>query len=152
TLPSSASGGGQGILPPALKCHRALPGFDPGIGRTTEYPRCLPDGPANPRISSPEGNTTISHIKPIGNGLRDILPYLCKELTGTIRLTDIGVAARRPRFALVAAQRIGGDDDDRNGAQYRIGLEATSHLISIEHRNLNIHQDEIGSLVLGHRE
>jgi len=73
--------------------------------------------------------------------LRHVLPYLCKELTGAIRLADIPIAARCSRFALIAAQRIGGDDDDRNGAQHRIGLEAASHFVSVKHGNLNVDLD-----------
>src|SRR5260370_17355168 len=81
-----------------------------------------------------------------------VLPYLCKQLTGAIRLADIPIAARCSRLALVAAQRIGGDDDDRNSAQHRIGLEPTRDLIAIEHGNLNVHQDEVRPLGLRHCE
>src|SRR5258708_21182713 len=57
-----------------------------------------------------------------------VLPYLCKQLTGAIRLADIPIAARCSRLALVAAQRIGGDDDDRNRSE-----EHTSELQSPDH-------------------
>ena len=75
-----------------------------------------------------------------------VFPDLCQEGSRTVRLGDVGVAARRPRLGLVAAQRIGRDRDDRDCAQRRIGLEAARNLVAVEQRQLDVHQDQVRPL------
>jgi hypothetical protein len=59
-------------------------------------------------------------------------------------LCHIGVAAGGACSGLVAAQRIGGDDNDRNTSQRRVSLDAAGRLVAVEERELNIHEDHIG--------
>src|SRR6516165_4832301 len=61
-------------------------------------------------------------------------------------LCHIGVAAGGARLGLVAAQCIGGDDDDGDVFQRRICLDAASRLIAVEKRKLNVHEDHIGTM------
>src|SRR6516225_2457592 len=63
-----------------------------------------------------------------------------------VRLCHIGVAAGGPRLGLVAAQCIGGDDDDGDVFQRRIGLDTACSLVAVEKRKLNVHEDHIGTL------
>src|ERR1051326_4625455 len=78
--------------------------------------------------------------------LRQILPDRRQELTRTERLGEVGIAARLACFALVAAQRIRCDHDDRDRAQRRIGLEPAGRLVAVEDRQLNVHEDQVGPL------
>src|SRR5215475_3114555 len=48
-------------------------------------------------------NLTLLALSSQWKCLRDVMLDCCKELTGAVRLTDIPIAARRSRFALVAA-------------------------------------------------
>src|SRR6202035_5883859 len=66
----------------------------------------------------------------------------------TIRLCDIGVAAGGARFGLIAAQRVRSHDDDRNGFEIGVGLDAPRRLIAVEQRQLNVHENEIGAFRL----
>src|SRR3984957_7738169 len=75
-------------------------------------------------------------------------PDLCQQLTRTIRLCDIGVAAGGARFGFIAAQSVRSHDDDRNGLKLGIGLDAPRRLVAVEQRQLNVHENEIGALRL----
>jgi hypothetical protein len=94
----------------------------------------------------------IIHRNRCTGTLRDVFPNFRKKLAGAVRFADIRIATCRSRFALVATEGIGGNSDDRNRPQHGICLESTRHFVSIKHRNLNVHQDEIWPLVLGHGE
>ena len=50
---------------------------------------------------------------------RHVLADLRQQRARAVGLGDIGVAAGGARLALVAGQRIGGDDDDRNALELR---------------------------------
>src|SRR5580704_15439782 len=76
-------------------------------------------------------------------------PDLCQQLARTIRLCDIGVAAGGTRFGLIAAQRVRSHDDDRNGFEIWVGLDAPRRLVAVEQWQLNVHENEIGALRLG---
>src|SRR5580700_4118661 len=62
------------------------------------------------------------------------------------RLRHIGVAAGGARLRLVAAQRIRGDDDDRDVLEGGIGLDAAGRLVAVENRELNVHEDHVGTM------
>src|SRR5260370_1352369 len=49
-------------------------------------------------------------------------------------------------LVLIAAQGIGRHNYDRNRAQCRIGLDAARCLIAVKHRQLDVHQDQVGPL------
>jgi hypothetical protein len=79
---------------------------------------------------------------------RQIFPDLCQKLARAVGLGYVAIAAGCPRLLLVAAQRIGCDDNDRDRTQLWIGLNAPCCLIAVENRKLNIHQDDIRSSCL----
>ena len=54
------------------------------------------------------------------------------------------IAARRPRLLFFTAEHIGGDGDDRDRSQRRIGFDPTRRCITVHDRQLDIHEDEIG--------
>src|SRR6516225_4503316 len=66
-----------------------------------------------------------------------------------VRLCHIGVAAGGERLGLVATQCIGGDDDDGDVFERRICLDAACSLVAVEKRELNVHEDHIGTLRSG---
>src|SRR6266568_1683095 len=80
--------------------------------------------------------------------LIEMLSYFRQQLAWTVRLRDIGVATGVASFALVAAQRIGGDHDDRNMLQIRLRFDAPRRFVTVENRQLNIHQNKIRLLHL----
>ena len=61
-----------------------------------------------------------------------------------VRLCHVGVAAGGARPGLVAAQCIGGDDNDGDMFQRRIRLDTAGRLVAVEQRKLNVHEDDIG--------
>src|SRR5215470_14692105 len=61
------------------------------------------------------------------------------------RLGEIAVASRRQRLGIVAGQGIGRDGDDRDVPQFRICFDRTGRLIAVDDRQLNIHENEVGS-------
>jgi hypothetical protein len=63
-----------------------------------------------------------------------------------VRLCHIGVAAGGARPGLVAAQCIGGDDNDGDVVQHRIRLDTAGRLVAVKKRELNVHQDDIGTM------
>src|SRR5258707_15505274 len=65
---------------------------------------------------------------------------------GAVRLSHVGVATSGTRLGLVAAQCIGGDDNDRDVLQRRISLDAAGRLVTVEKRKLNVHKDHIGMM------
>src|ERR1700674_4314911 len=77
---------------------------------------------------------------------RGVFANLGEQRPRTVRLCHIGVAAGGARLALVAAQRIGGDDDDGDVLQRRIGLDAAGRLVAVEKWELNVHKDHIGMM------
>src|SRR5262245_59476507 len=78
--------------------------------------------------------------------LSHIFPDFGEDRTRAVGLGDIGIAARRACLALVAAQGVGRDHDDRNGAQRRIGLDAARRLVAVEQRQLDVHEDQVRPL------
>jgi hypothetical protein len=64
---------------------------------------------------------------------------------------EIAVASRRERLRIVAGQSVGGDGNDRNVAQVRIGLDPSRRLIAVDYRQLNVHQNEVGPALGRHR-
>ncbi len=62
------------------------------------------------------------------------LRIFARSWRGLKRLGDVGIAARRACFVLIAAQRIRGDDDNRDSAIARIRLETPCRFIAVENR------------------
>jgi hypothetical protein len=69
-----------------------------------------------------------------------------KQFSCAVGLRDIGIAACRVRLFFVAAERVGGDDDDWNMAEIRLCLYAPCRLVSVKNRQLDIHQDQVRAL------
>src|SRR4029077_3170074 len=67
-----------------------------------------------------------------------------QHLARAVGLGDVAVAARGARLRLVARQSVGGHGDNRNPIQRRISLDAARRLVTVHHRHLDIHQDEVG--------
>src|SRR5262249_22257994 len=51
--------------------------------------------------------------------------------------------ARRLRLHVIAAQGVGRDHDDRYVTELWVGLDPARRLVSVEHRHLYVHQNEI---------
>src|SRR5215470_9428298 len=77
-------------------------------------------------------------------GLGQIFSDLGEKIARAEWLRHVGVATGFPRLGLIAAQRVGGDHDDRRGAQCRVGLDPACRLVAVEERQLDVHEDEIG--------
>ena len=67
-----------------------------------------------------------------------------KERTRAVGLCDVSIAACCTGLVLVAAQRIGGDDDNRDFGKFRIGLEAARRFVAVHDRKLDVHQNQVG--------
>src|SRR5262249_37090539 len=78
-----------------------------------------------------------------GLTLVQILSDLLEHHSRAERLGHPVVTPPSPRLLLVAAQRIGGERDDRDRLERRIRLELACRLISIQHWKLNVHENEI---------
>src|SRR6516164_6161717 len=79
--------------------------------------------------------------------LLQVLTNFRQQLARTKRLRHIVIAAGRPRLLFFATERIGGDGDDRNRAQCRIGLNPARGGVAVHDRQLDIHQDKIRPLL-----
>jgi hypothetical protein len=75
--------------------------------------------------------------------LNERIHELWRAVPSGCRLCHIGVAAGGARLRLVAAQCIGGDDDDGDVFQRRICLDTACSLVAVEKRELNVHQPRI---------
>ena len=72
-----------------------------------------------------------------------------EQLARAEGLCDIVVRTRRPRLRIVAAQRIGGDDDDRDVPEFGARLDAACRLVAVQLRHLDVHEDEVGTVRTG---
>src|SRR5829696_5640523 len=77
---------------------------------------------------------------------------LGEELARAEGLGDIAVAACSLRLRLVAGEGVGGDRDDRDVLQRRIGLDPPGGLVAVEHRELDVHQDQVRLVLDRHGE
>src|SRR5262249_37026663 len=75
--------------------------------------------------------------------------YFREQRARAVRLGDVSIAARPARLLLVAAQRIGGDHNNRDVHEIWISLEATGRLVAINQRQLDIHENEVWPLAGG---
>src|SRR4051794_21752666 len=77
--------------------------------------------------------------------LSDKTPYRFNKFADRDRLGQIGFAAAFADALLVALHRKGGDRDHRDRAQLRIVLDPARHFEARHLRQLDIHQDEVGT-------
>jgi hypothetical protein len=78
--------------------------------------------------------------------LGQVLTNFRQQLARAVRFWNVFITASRTRLLLFATKRIGGNCDDRDRPQRRIGLDPPRRLITVHARKLDIHQDEIGLL------
>jgi hypothetical protein len=74
------------------------------------------------------------------------------ELGHRDRLRQIGLATALADALLVAPHRKGGYRDHRNGLELRVSLEPLRHFETGDFRQLNVHQDQIGTVLAGEIE
>src|ERR1700694_4896746 len=79
--------------------------------------------------------------RPRGRG--QVLAHLRQELTRAVRLGNVGVATRGTGPVRIPAQRIGGDGDDGDSPERGIRLDSASNLVAVEHRELDVHENEV---------
>ena len=75
-----------------------------------------------------------------------MLTDFCQEFTRAKRFRDVVITAGRSRDFVFSVERIGGDRDDRDRSQSRIGFDPARGGVTVHDRHLNIHQDEVGAL------
>src|SRR3954447_6279186 len=85
----------------------------------------------------------------IGGLLGDKLAHFGQQLARAERLGDVRVGAGGKGLGLVAAERVGGDDHDRDWAQVRIGLDLARRLVAVQLGQLDVHQDQVGAVASG---
>src|SRR5918994_6071878 len=78
-------------------------------------------------------------LSPLGKQLAD----LGKQLTRTEWLGNVAIAPCREGFRLIARQCVGGDGNYRNVPERRVSLYAAGSVIPVDHRKLNVHQDQV---------
>src|SRR5215813_9481308 len=74
------------------------------------------------------------------------------ELGHRDRLRQIGLATSFADTLLVALHRKGSHRDHRNGLELRVFLEPLGHFETGDFRQLNVHQDQIGTVLAGEIE
>ena len=74
------------------------------------------------------------------------------ELGHRDRLRQIAFATGFPDALLIAPHRKGGHRDHRNGLELRVFLEPLGHFETGDFRQLNVHQDQIGTVLTGEIE
>src|SRR6516225_4548487 len=84
--------------------------------------------------------------------LLQVLANSRQEFARAKRFRDVVITASRSRLLFFATERIGGDRDNRDRSQRRIGLDPARSGVTVHDRHLNIHQDEIGPLLCNSRE
>src|SRR6266566_5485183 len=84
--------------------------------------------------------------------LLQVMPNFRQQLARAERLRHLVIAARRPCLLFFATEHIGGDRDDRDRSQLRIGFNPAGSCITVHDRELDIHQDEIGRLLCDCRQ
>src|SRR6185312_9874267 len=72
--------------------------------------------------------------------------HLAHDRLGLARLCEITVASDFHGFLAIRRQRMRGERDDRNATRFRIALEHLRRFPAVDHRNRNVHQDQIGLL------
>ena len=80
-------------------------------------------------------------------GLGEVLPNFRQQLARAVGFRNVIIAAGCARLLFFAAERIGGDRDDRDRFQGGIGFDAARGGIVVHDWQLDIHQDEIGPLL-----
>jgi hypothetical protein len=80
------------------------------------------------------------------------MPNFRQQVARAERFRHAVIAARCPRLPFFAAERIGGNRDDWDRSQLRIGFNQARSCITVHDRELNIHQDEIGPLLCDCRQ
>src|SRR5215203_4701362 len=66
---------------------------------------------------------------------------LGEQLARAERLCHIAVASRRARLRLVTGERVGGDGDNWNVAQFRLSLDPARGLVAVHDGKLDVHED-----------
>src|ERR1700730_4111837 len=88
----------------------------------------------------------ISHRSNPRARLGQVLANSRQQLARAVGFRHIFITACRPRLLLFATERVGGDRDNRNRTQGGIGFDPARHLVTVNARQLDIHQDKIGPL------
>jgi hypothetical protein len=70
------------------------------------------------------------------------------QLDGTVGLGHIVIAASGTSFLLISLHSEGAHRDNGRRRKFRVGLDLLRGLIAVEHRKLDVHQDEIGQVGL----
>src|SRR5215471_9184902 len=72
-----------------------------------------------------------------------------QELDGAVGLGDVVVAAGGACLLFITLHRERTDSNDRNFLEIGVGLDLPSGLVAVHHRELDVHEDEVGPLGLG---
>src|SRR5262249_12760401 len=78
------------------------------------------------------------------------LAHLRQELARAEGLGDVAVAAGIARLLLIARARVGGDGDHGYRLELGNGLDAAGRLVAVDHRELDVHEDEVGLVLRRH--
>src|SRR5262249_40399966 len=110
------------------------------------YPVCCarpPSGHSNTAPPSRPINSRRRIRSPHRRGLTQVLADLRQQLTRAVGLGNVGLATRGPGLLGIAAQSKGGDSDNGNDTQYRVGLDPARRLVAVEPGELDVHEDQI---------
>jgi hypothetical protein len=77
------------------------------------------------------------------------LTNLVEQRPGAEGFCDIGIAAGISRLSFVAAQGVGRHYDNGNVLESRVGLDPLRRLISIQKRQLDVHEDHVRTMFGG---
>src|SRR5580704_6838676 len=117
--------------------------------------------PGNPGIPAFAGMTVCCHPSVLCESsasfavklflLREEFAHFGEELARAEGFGDIAVATGFPGLGLVSGEGVGSDRDDRYPGQLRDRADLAGRLVAVDHRELDVHQDQVGPVGLRHR-
>src|SRR5262249_13386805 len=73
-----------------------------------------------------------------------------QQLDRAVRLGDVVIASGRARLFLISLHGKRADRNDRYRLQIRVSFDLSGGFIAIDDGHLNVHEDEVGTVGLGH--
>src|SRR5712692_7204722 len=71
-------------------------------------------------------------------------PEFLKQEVFIDRFAEVVIAPTGPRFVFIAHHRVGRESNNRDSVQRRVGFDAARRLATIDHRQGEIHKNQIG--------
>src|SRR5215813_12466530 len=112
----------------------------------------LESGPTNrTKHSSEHALANAIDISGLSQLFADETSNEAQQLHRAIRLGHVVIAARRARLLLIALHRKRANRNDRYRPEIGMELNPPGGLVAVDHRHLDVHEDEVGPVGFGLR-